>query len=183
MKHAANIICAGLFFVCGSVAASDLLGETLTFSRAYPTTDTPYWNPSSTTTTVTAGTADAIVWKWVPGISGTTIIDPESNSIAWSGYTSQYIGGQSVFDGFVVSGFSRDITSVNVVDPGGFSIELAPTLRSFAVNLSGFGSGFTVNVQLSPVPEPSAVVMIGAGLLALSLGKRFSRRTAEMNRM
>lgn len=150
MHSRTTFILTALWVLCGSVCAQGLVGERLTFSRAYPSLSTPYWNPSSMTTTVTTGSADLITWTWVPGVSGTTFIDPEASSISWSGSTSEYIGSRSQFDGFVVSGFSRDIDSVSVQSSGGFNIDLVPSARSFTVNLSGKGSGFTLAVRLVP---------------------------------
>lgn len=175
MKVSIALALSGLLVFSHAANGEGLIGETLTFARAYPTTTTPYWNPSSTTTTVTAGTDDVITWKWLPGASGTTSINPEATNITWSGTTSQYIGNQTTFDGFIVSGFNSDIASVSVLNSGGFTIDIAPTLRSFSVNLSGTGSSFVLDVQLAPVPEPSAVALVVTGFIALFLTNKRPR--------
>jgi hypothetical protein len=173
LNQGRRLLLAGLVAFCGAVSAEGLIGETLTFSRAYPTPTTPFWSPSSTTTTVAEGFSDQIVWQWVPGVSGVTTINPEASAIAWGGWPGEYIGEGEVFDGFVVSGFSRDIASVEVVSSGGFAIELTPGARSFGVSLRGVGSSFALAVQLVPVPEPHTFVLAFAGLaVAGTVGQR-----------
>ena len=176
MRVLVSILAACAMCATGVSSAEGLVGETLTFTRAYPTTSTPYWDPSSTTTTVIAGGGDVIHWKWLPGVSGSTDIDPEVSSIQWSGTYSEYIGSQSTFDGFVVSGFSQDIASVGVLSSGGFLIDIKRNLRSFEVNLNGQGSQFSLDVRLAPVPEPSSLFMVAAGVCVLALRRMHDRK-------
>ena len=176
MKHVSNIILVGLISTLNLAHASGLIGETLTFSRAYPTPSTPYWSPTTKSTTVATGESDLINWQWFPGGSGTTFINPEDSTISWSGSFSQYIADPSTFDGFIISGFSRDILSVSVTDYGGFTIDLSPSLRSFGINLSGFGSGFKIDVQLAPVPEPISVLLAAVGLFTLGISRSFPNK-------
>jgi len=161
-------------------APVDMLGDTLVFARAFPSPTTPYtvWAPVSVTTTVVAGSGDAINWP----VSGfRTIIDPEANSIDFRFPISSRFDGAlpSVFDGFVVGGFDNDIDAVSVLfNDTGFSISLAHTARELLIDLDGSNrggaTGITISVQFvdpAAVPEPSS-----AALAIVALGMMCTRR-------
>ncbi len=144
-------------------AAPTMIGDTIDFQRLYPDTSTQY-GPSIPSTTVAAGTSDAVSW------GSQLIIDPEAGKISFTvASLTQFIGSASVFDGFLVSAFDTDIDSVSVLSNStGFGIVLSHDLRSISINVtpaSTFSSGtFVIGVRLvgeqtSGVPEPGTLAL------------------------
>ncbi len=153
-------------------AAPTLIGDTLNFMRAYPDSFTQF-GPSIPSTTVAAGSSDAVSWL------DYVFIDPEADHISFTvpGQTN-FMGGGPIFDGFVVSGLDHDLESVAVLsNTTGFGITLTHDLRSFKVDLSpanGYSSGqWVIGVTLAdsppPIPEPATSALAAAGLGALAL--------------
>lgn len=160
-------------------AAPSLLGDTISFLRAYPTTTTQF-GPSIPETTVAAGVSDAVTWSYIT-------IDPEADRIFFKLPDATSFGGSGLtFDGFVIGGLDHDIASVSVLsNTTGFDIEVKHTLRSIEVNLNNpsptYKSGdWVIGVQLSGpvsnVPEIESASMLSLGLLAMFVMRR--RRSA-----
>lgn len=172
MNH--RYILAAATLVLGPLApmaasAADLIGDTLVFSRAYPTPTTPYttWNPVQVSTTVSADASDLISWS---GSSAPITIDPGANQIVFTFLSStSYIGAGNIFDGFVITGFSHDIVSADIASetlPGSVSLTVAPRQLNLSIN-SGTGIGQTITLSVSVVPEPGAWALLLGGVGAL----------------
>jgi hypothetical protein len=166
--------------------AADLLGDTLTFTRAFPSADTPWlvWDPVSVSTTVTADGSDTITWDLVssPGNPYQTI-DPGAFSIEWT-FTrpTGYVGGAAnTFDGYVITGFSNDITAASVSsNNSGLLIELSHTARQITIDLSGNNAAPTSFVlSVAVVPEPASAALLIAGLVAVVAVARGRSKRAD----
>lgn len=134
-----------------SAKKTSLLGAKLTFSRRYPTIDTPYdyWIPSSASTVVSTGPADAITW---PGISASAVIDPEADTISWVlPRPSEYVGFSDGFDGFVVVGIPADLASASVESSNGIAVAVTLTgARQLNVNMNGkYLAGASFKIRLT----------------------------------
>ena len=165
-----------------AMAATNLIGSSLTFSRVYPTTTTPYLDSwvnnanvavSPATTVVAVGSLDSLNWSPTASVIFATL-DPEALSITFSlPQASIYGGNSSTFDGFRISGISFDMASVtsSASLPAGVLIGTSfsnTVVRTIDVNLNGnylAGTRFTVNI--TPVPEPGTYAMLLAGLAAV----------------
>ena len=167
------LVSAALVASAGSALAEvTLIGDTLSFLRAYPDTTTQYL-ASIPDTVVMTGTSDQVSWIVNGGINYTTF-DPEALQIhLTANVISGYVGGSN-FDGYVISGFDHDITSFTLANPTGFSATLSLLdPRKLAINLSGISSGtMTIGLTLAPVPEPASTVMMVAGLGLLAMAAR-----------
>lgn len=171
-----NAAVSALFAAVGASAAAEttLLGDTISFLRAYPNTSTQYLS-SIPDTTVSAGTSDQVSWI-VSGITYATF-DPEALSIDISLAYSGYGGPGAAFDGYVISGFDHDIQSIAATNGTGYSVTstlLGP--RAIAINLVGLSSG-TLSIELTlaqQVPEPASVglMLAGLGLVAVAVRRR-----------
>lgn len=168
------LVLMSLASLSGTVAAADLLGDTLSYLRAYPDTSTPFGVPIPDTT-VTVGTDDQVTWDGL-GAAPLTAINPEPDRIIFTfvGQTSGYGGTPGIFDGYVISGFDHDIASFSVVnDTTGQSVVLTGTARSINVDLAGsFDPGRSFEVAVSLVPEPAPAALFLAGLAAVALARR-----------
>lgn len=175
-----SIILAGtLLFGEGASAAPTLLGDTISFLRAYPSTSTPY-GPLIPDTTVAAGISDQVTWS----STSPATFDPEANSITLSfGSITSYIGAGATFDGFVISGLDNDIASVSLGgNSSGLTVDLTHNLRSIFVDLNGStisGGSFTFAVNLadtvSNVPEPSTLALLASTLIGFTGAARRRR--------
>ena len=117
-----------------------MLGDTLTVARRYPTKTTPYWLPTSTISVATkAGSAE-------PGSSYV------GNSVSWGASISagareirfklppnpsEYITAAGVFDGFIISGFSKPIRSVIVRNSSNLVIDATNSSREIHLAIAG----------------------------------------------
>jgi hypothetical protein len=180
--HLRSIAAAALASLSMQAQAADLLGDTLTFTRAYPSADTPWlvWDPVSVSTTVTADASDAIVWSLAssPG-NPYQSIDPGAFSVEWT-FTrpTGYIGGGAdTFDGYVITGFSNDITAASVsANTSGLMIEVNHTARQITIDLSGNNAAPTSFVlSVAVVPEPASAALMAGGLMVLAAMARRSR--------
>jgi hypothetical protein len=170
-------------------APTTLLGDTLTFSRAYPDPQTPYGvAPLSATTQVVAGTTDQVAWSSLGGWgaeSGTTYarFNPEIYSIevtlpSLGIYLDTPFPG---FDGYVITGFSHDIVSASALYPGVTVTWLNRELRLDLVGGVPVGN-FSVLLELAAddsgqdVPEPGAGWLAGTALLLAAGARRFKAR-------
>lgn len=120
---------------------------------------------------------------------------PVSGSFAGSG-GSQFFGFEieeaGTLNGSVLSSFSGvsgyDITSVSVDgvalvdllpavgdDYFVFSLSLLPGVHTIAVKGTSYGGSFVGSYAITPVPEPAALALVGAGLGLLG-AMRFAQR-------
>lgn len=120
--------------------AGGMLGDTLTVARRYPNKTTPYWTPTSTISVSTkAGSAEL----------GSTYV---GNSVSWGANISagareirfklppnpsEYITANGVFDGFIISGFSKSIRSVRVNNTSNLVIDATHTGREIHLAITG----------------------------------------------
>ena len=167
--------------LCGSGAVSaapTLIGDTISFLRAYPDAATPY-GPLIPNTTIVAGTSDQVAWP----STAPAMFNPEANSISLTfGTVTEYIGSGATFDGFVISGFNNEILSASLLsNSSGLNVSLTNGLNSISIDLNGFtvagGSlTFAVNLKdsISNVPEPSSLALLAVGAIVLT-GTAFKR--------
>jgi hypothetical protein len=168
-------------------SGNTLIGDTLTFLRAYPSPGTPYGQPPQTgQTTTVEGDGDRLSWSgdggWGPE-SGTVYarFDPEAYGIYVSlpnagGYIDT---GPDFFDGYVISGFDHDIVGASASYDG---LTFSWTSRELRLDFLGTipAGEFTIKLQLASdqaVPEPGAAGLVGVALL-LAAGVRRSRSRA-----
>lgn len=153
----------------------NMLGDTLSFQRSYPTVDTPF--APAQNRVVAAGPYDEVLYASSATAAPFTRINADANQITFEAAAlSGYAGTSSVFDGYRFSGFSHDISSVTLQNnTTGQSLDLTFDLHSISINMgTGYlaaGSGFTLDVQFaaaSPVPEPDAGWMAASALLVLA---------------
>lgn len=165
----------------GTAQATDLIGETLSFLRAYPNTETGYGQPIADTT-VAAGVGDRVTWDYfVNAPTPWLVIDPEADRIVFSLSAAGITGGSStLFDGVVVSGFDQVIQSVSLLDnTTGGTVLLSHGPHAIQVNLSGTfqaNQSFAIGVSVVPEPASMALMTMGAGMLVLRLRRRATSR-------
>lgn len=130
-----------------------MLGDTLTVARRYPNKTTPYWTPTSTIAVSTkAGSAElgsGYVGNSVPwGAS----ISAGAREIRFKlpPTPSEYITANGVFDGFILSGFSKSIRSVKVNNTSNLSIDATHTGQEIHLALAGkYEPNTTFSIQLA----------------------------------
>lgn len=162
-----SLVLAG---ACGTASATDLLGDTLSFMRAYPDTSTQY-GAAIPDTTVVAGTGDEVGWNLTGFAPFYVLINPEPDRIVFTFPVINGYGDPGRFDGYVITGFDYNITSVSVVDnTTGISVMLGGDLRQINVDLSGtIPAGQSFAVAVSVVPEPASVVLLALGIAVLGM--------------
>jgi len=116
-------------------------------------------------TTVAAGTADTIHWA----AGGAPLnIDPDANRIVFTFGSSTSYGAS--FDGFVITGFSRDIVSASILSenlPGAPTLQVLQRQLNLDVN-SSVAAGQTIVLSVSVVPEPGTWALMLGGVAALA---------------
>ncbi len=162
----ATIIFLLLIAPINSVFAS-MIGDTLTFRRAYPDITTDF--APSVSTIVESGNADI-----VSNQPGFLTINPESNNIIFDFPVSSAFGGTaSVFDGFEITGFSNAITNAFIFDVTGVTIVgLSFSDKLINLNLAGrYEANSFINMGIefapNPVPIPGSVFLFFVGLILL----------------
>lgn len=85
------------------------------------------------------------------------IVDPEASSTDFAVYATGFIGTDSVFDGFVISGFGSDIGAVSLVNSTpNLSASLSHSVREVFVNLAGNNTRdgrFTLSISVVRSPR------------------------------
>lgn len=173
-----SLVTAALVLSASSAMADvTLLGDTLSFLRAYPDTSTKYLSDIPDTV-VTAGTSDQV--SWIVGNVNYATFDPEAGQIHLTINGSTYGIGPG-FDGYVVSGFDHDITSYTLTNPTGFNTTVSLLdARTLAIHLAGSSSGtMTIGLTLAPVPEPATTALMAAGLGLLAVAARRRARQSD----
>ena len=159
---------------CSTAMAADLLGDTLSFMRAYPNTSTRY-GAAIANTTVAVGTTDQVGWNLTGVAPFFVLINPEPDHIIFTFPVINGMGsGGSLFDGYVITGFDSDIASVSVANnTTGQSVLASAGLRQIDVALSGtFPANQSFALAVSLVPEPASAVLLALGIGALLLRSR-----------
>lgn len=161
--------------------AAGMIGSTLTFLRAYPTPETPFWSNSTETTTVAVGDGDVIDWyASLPSSGFHLTVDPEAETITFNLLTpSSFVSTDATFDGFVVSGFDAAVVSTSVAG-NATGLTITPTIGSsnelhIALSGSNSANGFTLSVSL--IPEPTAAMLLSIGLAGIAWRRSVERRS------
>lgn len=176
--HVAALLAAAAFNA--NALAADLIGDTLSFLRAYPNPETRYGQEIADTT-VAPGTADQVTWRFGTSGPAALTINPEADRIHFS-FPVRFVteGSASLFDGIVISGFDQTIQSVSLLDNNaGGTVRLSHGPHELRVNLSGtFQANQSLAIGVSVVPEPAsmALMALGAGMLALRMRRHAARR-------
>lgn len=151
-----------LFLNGNSAIAVNLIGETLTFRRAYPNIDTDF--RPAVMTTVTADNSDLVKLQqitfeqqyhwWINPDADSIFIDVNRGSIM--------LGSNTIFDGIVISGFSTPIINASFTtnDPS-FVYDLTFDSSRIYLNLTGAFDGseyIDIQVQTQAVPEPTTII-------------------------
>lgn len=165
-------------------AAPVMTADTLTFLRAFPTPATPFnvRDPVNQTTTVANDPSDQINWA----AGGFTLqIDPGANNIGF-GFLQNTGWGTSgaIFDGFVITGFSQDISSTALIsNTVGAGVTLSHTARQLLVGLNGSSTIGTFNFSVgfaepAAVSAPGTLALTGLAVLALVAQRQRSHTNA-----
>lgn len=178
---------ANASFVPPALAASGtLVGDTLTFVRAFPDASTPYtgWDPHSASILVAPDASDTFVWE-VSGFQ--TNLNPGISTIEFGfPVVSRFDTDASTFDGFTISGISSSLASASIVsNTTGMAAVVSVVGQELHLSLAGANlgdtTGLTVGVTFaSAVPEPGTWSLFLAGITGVS-AYSFRRRRATRN--
>jgi PEP-CTERM motif len=163
-----------------NAVAADLIGDTLSFLRAYPNLETRYGQAISDST-VAPGMADQVTWRFAANGPALLAINPEADRIHFN-FPVRFVteGSATIFDGVVISGFDRAIQSVSLLDnTAGGTVLLSHGPHEIQVNLRGAfqaNQSFAIGVSVVPEPASMALMALGAGVLALRMRRHAVRR-------
>lgn len=153
---------------------ASLIGDALTFRRAYPTEGIDYAPPISTV--VTADNSDVVFHP------DHVFINPGAAAIRFDlVLSSGFIGNSSigVFDGFVVEGFDSPILDVSYTEfRAGFVHQLTFDADSISLNLLGrftTGDWFEIAIKQNPASVPdsgSSATILSLSLLGIARLRR-----------
>lgn len=122
------------------VESGGMLGDMLTVARRYPDKNTPYWTPLHTITVQTKAdaTKPASIYignsaPWGASISA----GAREIRFQLPNNPSSYISTSAVFDGFLISGFSKSIKSIALVNKSNLIINATHTSREIQMAISG----------------------------------------------
>ena len=190
MKLATCIVVLGLAanasLVTPAFAASGtLVGDTLTFIRAFPDASTPYtgWEPNSVSILVEPDASDTFVWQ-VSGFQ--TNINPGISTIEFDfPVVSRFDTDASTFDGFTISGITSSLVSASVVsNTTGMVAVVSVVGQELHLSLAGGNlggiTGLTVGVTFaSAIPEPGTWSLFLAGIAGVSASSLRRRRATR----
>lgn len=153
---------------------ASLIGDTLTFRRAYPTEAIDYAPPISTL--VTADNSDVVFHP------NHVFINPGPAVIRFDLVESSgFVGDSSIglFDGFVIEGFDSPVLDVSYTEfRPGFVHQLTFDADSISLNLLGrFATGdwFEIAIKQDPASVPdggSSATILSLGLLGIARLRR-----------
>lgn len=181
----------GALLAVATAAQATMIGDVLTFARAYPTTDTSFGTGTPVSTTVTANSLDTVLLQdTVPPGEYYWAINPGADSIRVDVLRpAGMLGTNTIFDGIVFSGFSATLASVSYTTSNPeyvVGVSLNATLNQIELNLTsipayippGAWINITVVEQAGPgVPDGGATVaLLGAALAAFAAIRRTARR-------
>jgi hypothetical protein len=169
LTFARSLMAAFTVSACMSATAVDLVGDTLSFLRGFPTTTTQF-GQAIPDATVVAGTSDQVQWRGSDGVAYVSI-NPEPDRVVFTFLRLGITGGTaSTFDGFVINAFDNNIVSRSVIGGLPGMVTLGGGNRDVTVNLNGtFMAGESFAVVVSVVPESTTVALFSCGLGALLL--------------